>query len=107
VDFFGDLFLLRLLRQVLLLKLQALLLQLLYLCLDLLGLPLLKQLLLLPYGQCSLLLSNLLLSIGHDLWIFLLPVIALALLPLQVVLLAMLSRVLLYSAHIFILYTSC
>lgn len=50
MDFFGDLFLLRLLRQVLLLKLQALLLQLLYLCLDLLGLPLLKQLLLLPYG---------------------------------------------------------
>ena len=106
MDFFGDLLLLRLLRQVLLLKLQALLLQLLDLCLDLLGLSLLKQLLLLPYGQCGLLLSNLLLSIRQDLRIFLLPVIALALLPLQVVLLAMLSRVLLYSAHIFILHTS-
>jgi len=107
VDFFGYLFLLRLLRQVFLFKLHALLLQLLYLCLDLLGLTLFKQLLLLPYGQCGLLLSNLLFSIRHDLRIFLLPVIDLALLPLQVVLLAMLSRVLLYSSHIFILYTSC
>ena len=49
MDFFGNLLLLRLLRQVLLLKLQALLLQLLDLCLDLLGLPLFKHLLLLPY----------------------------------------------------------